>query len=368
MTPLIYYQQQCDAGKIQVDFAQQGIVIKLDCIFQKLMQREKQRDYLSEKIIKIFKKRQLIKGLYLWGSVGIGKTFLIDCFYHCLPIKKMRMHFHQFMQQLHQDLKIIQGQKNPLQVIAAQISKKASVICFDELFVSNIADAMLLGELFNCLFLNGVTLVTSSNISPDFLYSEGLQRENFLPAIELIKKNTEVVFLHSKVDYRKQHIHEAGVFYSPLNAIAALEMENCFTHFSNAALPHFSPITICDRPISIVKEAGSVIWFHFDVICQKPRSQDDYLSIAKQYHTILIQDVRAISSEENDLVLLFMYLVDILYDAHCRLVISSAVPIEKIYVAGKSVATFSRTVSRLIEMQSEEYVYPGSTGHELTAL
>ena len=368
MRPIDYYQQQLDLGKIKADFSQRWVIEKLDSIFLQLMRRDQEKNQFFRKIFKLGGAKQPVRGLYLWESVGIGKTFLIDCFYHCLTIKKMRLHFHQFMQQLHQDLKQIQGQKNPLAVIAQELSEQATVICFDEFFVSNIADAMLLGELLRHLFLNGVTLVTSSNISPDLLYKEGLQRENFLPAIALIQKNTEVIHLHSQMDYRKQHIRQAGVFYTPINRESAAEMENCFIHFSGAAEPHCLPITICDRTISIVKEASTVIWFDFEVICRKPRSQDDYLCIAKQYRTVLIQNVRRISPDEDDLVLLFMFLVDIFYDAHCRLVISSHVPIDVIYIEGKSKAAFQRTLSRLIEMQSENYVYPGSSGPELTAL
>lgn len=368
MRPLNYYQQQIDAGEIHPDPGQRMVIEKLEHIFQELMKRDKQSRQFIVKIRHWLKAQEPVRGLYLWGAVGIGKTFLIDCFYHCLPIKKMRMHFHQFMQQLHLDLKKIQGKKNPLKIIAKEISQQTCVICFDEFFVSNIADAMLLGELFLHLFLNGVTLVTSSNISPDFLYKDGLQRERFLPAIDLIKKYAEVVHLHATFDYRQRHIRQVGVFYSPLDEAAEQDMENCFIHFSNGATLRFEPIVICDRMISIVKEAGSVVWFDFEVICRKPRSQDDYLSIAKQYHTILVQNLRRISPDEDDLVLLFMYLVDIFYDAHCRLVISSHVPIEEIYGGGKYKTAFQRTVSRLIEMQSEDYVYPGSVGPELTAL
>ena len=227
---------------------------------------------------------------------------------------------------------------------------------------------MLLGELLNHLFNNGVTLITSSNIPPDLLYKDGLQRERFLPAIALLKRYTDVMHLHSNKDYRLQHLRNAGVYYTPLNQAAADNMENAFVHFSGIATPSLAPITVCHRPIDIVKEAGPVIWLTFEKICGRPRSQNDYLEIAKRYHTVLIQDLRHILPKEDDMILSFIYLVDILYDAHCRLVISSAVSMSEIYTEGKLKSTFERTLSRLIEMQSEEYVYPGSIGPTLTAL
>lgn len=362
MTPLEYYQQELDAGRIRPDAQQYPIVEKLEIISQELIKRDK------KSVFTVFKSKKSVKGLYLWGSVGIGKTFLMDCFYHCLTIPKMRLHFHQFMLRIHNELNSVQGEKNPLQVIAKKISLETKIICFDEFFVSNIADAMILGELFLHLFENGVTLVTSSNIPPDLLYKEGLQRERFLPAIELIKQNTDVIHLHSKMDYRQQHIRNSGVYYCPLDKNAASNMENAFVHFSNGANVEYEPITICDRTIAIVKQAGSVVWFDFNAICGRPRCQNDYLAITKIYHTVMIENLREIKSNEIDMILSFIYLVDILYDAHCRLIISSAIPLPEIYPADNTQQPFQRTLSRLIEMQSEDYVYPEMRDKSLTNL
>lgn len=361
MTPKEYYNQELTAGRIRPDTHQLPIVEKLEMIFQELNKREKNKSWFDR-----FRKKPPIKGLYLWGSVGIGKTFLMDCFYHSLSIPKLRLHFHQFLLRMHEELKMIQGEKNPLQVIAKKISHETDVICFDEFFVSNIADAMILSEFFSHLFENGVTLITSSNIPPDLLYKEGLQRDRFLPAIELIKKNTDVIHLHSKMDYREQHIRQSGVFYTPLDKTAEKEMENAFIHFSHALPITHDPVTIYQRDIQIVKQAGSVIWFDFEVICGRPRSQNDYLAITKNYHTVMIQNLRQIQSNENDLILSFIYLVDILYDAHCRLIISSAVPLSKIYTGTQQ--PFQRTLSRLTEMQSVDYVHPDLIKNELTNL
>ena len=363
MTPLHDYQQEINSGRIQPDNHQYPVIEKLETIYNALTNRENKKNWFSR-----FGKKKPIKGLYLWGSVGIGKTFLMDCFYHCLSVPKMRLHFHQFMLRIHTELNLIQGKKNPLAIIAKKIATHTDVICFDEFFVSNIADAMILGELFFHLFENGVTLVTSSNVPPDLLYKDGIQREQFLPAIALIKKNTEVIHLHSKMDYRRQHLHNTGVYYFPLNEESQKNMENAFLHFSNGAPVEYDPIMVCQREITIVKQASAVIWFDFDKICGRPRSQNDYLAITQQYHTVMISGLRQINPSENDLILSFIYLVDILYDAHCRLVIASAVPLNAIYPVEKTTQPFQRTLSRLIEMQSEDYVYPDAGNDALTDL
>ena len=243
MTPKQYYQEALDTGRIRPDERQLPVVDLLDSIFQTIETQSASNRFLDR-----FRKKTAVKGLYLWGSVGIGKTFLMDCFYHCLTIPKMRLHFHQFMRRIHEELKTCQGKKNPLQVIAKKLANEVRIICFDEFFVSDIADAMILGELFSHLFENGITLITSSNIPPDLLYKEGLQRERFLPAIKLIKKNTTVIHLHSTMDYRQQHIRQTGVFYTPLNVISEKNIQNAFTHFSNGAPASCAPIR--DRPNS----------------------------------------------------------------------------------------------------------------------
>lgn len=364
MTPKTIYQQKLDNQEISFDAQQAVIIDKLDEIFDRLIKNhETKASWLNK-----WRQKKIVKGLYLWGSVGIGKTFMMDCFYDALPMKKMRTHFHRFMRSVHDDLTAIQGVKNPLRAIAKKISTNATVICFDEFLVTNIADAMILSELFQGLFDEGITLITSSNTAPDLLYKDGLQRERFLPAIELIKTYTEVIHLHTLKDYRKQHIQQAGVYYHPMNDETLKHMESCFTHFSRGAANSSEPIEICNREIPIINQAGSVIWFDFDAICEKPRSQRDYLEIVKKYHTMLVSNLRYIKPAEKGLIRSFIHLVDILYDSHCRLIISSQVEIDKIYTAGDAIEPYQRTYSRLIEMQSENYVYPGSAGDNLTML
>lgn len=352
MTPIALYQQQCQEGTIIKDDQQLAALQDLQQVYIQLLQEHKARS----KWIAALRKPKLIKGIYLWGGVGIGKTFLMDCFYHSLPFQeKMRMHFHQFMQMIHQQLKHYQGKKNPLTIIANKLAKKTQVLCFDEFFVTDIADAMILARLLHALFSAGVCLVTTSNAKPDDLYKNGLQRKLFLPAIELLKTNTKVIHISTAIDYRLRHLKHAGVFYYPNDFEAADNMEKSFALLSNNNPTSVAPVEICDRLIPIVKQAGDIIWFNFNVICAVPRSQQDYLAIAKKYRTIFISDIPIIPANARDQITLFIRLIDVLYDQRIRLVASSASAVEQIYTQGNLLADFARTRSRLLEMQSEDY-------------
>src|SRR3990167_7439808 len=300
MTPFEIYQQKLASGDIHPDESQLPIMQLLDDIYQKLVVRNKKRHSTLGKIRLVFNLKAPVKGLYLWGSVGIGKTFMIDTFYDALPIKKMRLHFHKFMQQLQTQLRRYQGMTNPLQLIANKMSQKYLVICFDEFYVNNIADAMLLGEFFQALFAGGSTLITTSNVSPDNLYKEGLQRERFLPAIEAIKANTHVIHLLSTTDYRFQHLEKAGVFYTPLNAESLHNMEQSFKHFSHHETVTTQPLDLMDRKVKVVKRTDSTVWFGFKELCESNRSQEDYLAIAHQFHTVLISDIYSLAPSERN--------------------------------------------------------------------
>lgn len=352
MTPIDYYHDQCQKALIVEDKEQLTALNYLQQIYNHLIIENQKRQSLWGFI----RYPQLIKGLYLWGGVGVGKTLLMDCFFECLPFpNKLRMHFHQFMQMVHQKLTAHQGEEDPLQAIASEIAKQTIVVCFDEFFVSDITDAMILGRLFKALFAQGVCLVTTSNVAPDDLYKNGLQRLNFLPAIRMIKEETEVVHIPSTTDYRLRHIKEAGVFYSPLNEAAKKNMEKSFATLTDGLVIHTDPILINDRVIKIVKEADGVVWFDFKDICTVPRSQQDYLSIAKKYHTVFINDIPIIEDSNKDTLCLFISLVDVFYDARVRLVISAAEPVQQLYDRGFMVAEYTRTHSRLFEMQSTDY-------------
>lgn len=364
MTPLEQYNLLITSGDLKPDAAQSRIINKLNNIYLSIEKEQHRKKTLRGRLTGA----RATRGLYLWGGVGIGKTRMMDIFFNCLSTGKLRMHFHQFMHKTHQALTEIQGHKNPLTTIAKQIASKTSVICFDEFFVTNITDAMLLGELFTELFRQGITLIASSNIAPDLLYKDGLQRERFLPAIAEIKKHCETLYVPTTVDYRQQQIKQAGVFYSPLNDATKQLLENCFIHFSHGAQSDSQPLSINERSIPIIKKAGRVAWFDFDVLCGKPRCQLDYLALTKEFHTILISGLHAIPASDKNTITLFIYLIDILYDAHCRLVISSSVSIDAIYLSGELLAPFNRTHSRLIEMQSEAYLDHEKTSDVLTPL
>lgn len=352
ITPNDYYREQCEKGFITEDPQQLMALQHLLRVFNELIEENKKRTSLWA----VFRKPHLVKGLYLWGGVGIGKTFLMDCFYQTLPFQnKKRMHFHQFMQFVHNELKKYQGEKDPLQFVADDLTREAMVLCFDEFFVSDITDAMLLGRLLKILFERGVCLVTTSNAKPDDLYKNGLQRLNFLPAIAAIKANTEVVHITTEIDYRLRHLKEAGVFYTPLDEASRLNMEKSFAALTQNEKVDSAPIIINDRSIRVKKKSKDVIWFDFIDICSVPRSQKDYLMIAEEFRVVCISDIPVIGEGEKDKIVLFINLVDVFYDARVRLVISAAEPVEQLYNRGYMIAEYTRTHSRLLEMQSMDY-------------
>lgn len=352
MTPLDYYREQAANGMISHDTEQLNTMRVFQRIYHDLVaEQEKRSGFFS-----FLHKPKSVRGLYLWGGVGIGKTFMMDCFFHTLPFKnKLRMHFHQFMHLIHEKLTLHQGEKDPLQVIAKELSQQAMVLCFDELFVSDITDAMLLGRLFKALFANGVSLIATSNVAPDDLYKYGLQRSQFLPAIALLKEKLDVMHIPTVIDYRLRHLKEAGVFYTPLNKESAQNMEKSFAVLTQGNRFSEAPITINDRQIKIKKRSHNVIWFEFNDLCHIPRSQNDYLAIAAQYKTIFISNIPIIEANEKDTICLFINLVDVLYDARVRIVISAAEPVDQLYNRGYKIMEYARTHSRLLEMQSHDY-------------
>lgn len=349
-------------GSIHEDPQQLVALQQLQKIYEQLIAEHEKRS----KLFAFLRKPQLVNGAYLWGSVGIGKTLLMDCFYHCLPFpQKIRMHFLEFMQFIQQELKKQQGNKNPLQIIAKQLTQKTRVLCFDELFVTDIVDAMLLGRLFTALFSQGICLVATSNAMPDDLYKGGLQRDLFLPAIELLKHYTKVIHIPTAVDYRLRHLKQAGVFYTPNNTQSHELMEKSFTALANGNHVFHDPLPLFDRLITIKKRTEDIIWLDFNIICNIPRSQQDYLAIAQKFHTVFISDIPCLPPDGKDIISLFIRLVDVFYDQHVRLVFSAAAPIAQIYQDGAMAGEYARTRSRLLEMQSEDYFLSGNLGWAL---
>lgn len=298
-----------------------------------------------------------IHGLYLWGSVGAGKTWLMDLFYDNLPTpRKLRLHFHRFMQQIQQRLAALQGTANPLQEIAKEFAAKTDILCFDEFIVHDITDAMILANLLHALFDEGITLVATSNTPPDNLYRNGLQRARFLPAIALLKQHTDVIHVQSNQDYRLRVLTEAGIYFYPLNKNTDELIKNTFNHYTHGRAVWNEDLIISGRAIPTIAISNQIIWFDFKDLCHIPRSQNDYLEISQNYHTVFLSNVIQIKPEQDDIILYLINLVDVFYDTKVKLIISAAVPIAELYQAGRYLTEFQRTKSRLMEMQSLEYL------------
>lgn len=306
---------------------------------------------------------QSIKGLYFWGGVGQGKTWLIDSFFNTLPFnRKRRIHFHHLMQEVHEQLKILPKTPDPLRIVAKQLAQQYDIMCIDEFHVQDITDAMLLAGLLKALYAHGVILVTTANTAPDELYKNGLQRERFLPAIDLLKQNSKVFELNSNTDYRSLLFEKEGYYHTPLNEHNADMMLQHFISISNHAPIDSIAIEINQRPIQTIasyhpedKYPESVIWFEFNDICNTARSSSDYLLIAKRYTHILIANIYSMDEQKDDVAKRFMHLIDALYDNHCFLVISASAEPEDLYHGRKLKMSFQRTASRLKEMRSKLY-------------
>ncbi|TLY47771.1 MAG: AFG1 family ATPase [Gammaproteobacteria bacterium] len=319
---------------LQIDEQQALAVQQLQSVYEELIKPKK---WLATK--------KIVKGLYLWGDVGRGKTYLMDLFYNHLPVAKSRYHFHQFMHHIHAELSQLQGQSNPLVRIAKRLRKEADVICLDEFLVHEIGDAMILAQLLKALFSEGIVLVTTANTSPEDLYANGLQRGLFLPAISLIKQHLRVFHLASRIDYRRQHvINTENALVWVMNPFQG---QTLFDELSKNAKVDYQALMINGRRIAHLGCSKQLVWFDFSSICAIPRSQLDYLEIAQRFQTILISDVKVIGEYEDNLARLFIHLIDILYDANCQVILTAAQAIEDIYPKGRLNTEFERTKSRL---------------------
>ncbi|QNN59154.1 cell division protein ZapE [Diaphorobacter ruginosibacter] len=310
----------------------------------------------SNSFKKLINHPDLPKGVYMYGGVGRGKSFLMDCFFNAVPIKrKVRLHFHEFMRSVHHELHLMQGTQNPLDVLGAKIAKKYKLICFDEFHIADITDAMILYRLLDSLFKNGVGFVTTSNFKPDGLYPDGLHRDRILPAIALLNEHMEVVNVDNGTDYRRRTLENAKLYHTPLGPEAEAAMEATFNQL--AEVKDESPILHIEaREIRAKRRAGGVVWFEFNELCGGPRSQNDYLEIATQFHTVLLSNVKHMPVSMASPARRFTWLIDVLYDRHVKLIISAQTAPEDLYTEGPLAHEFPRTVSRLNEMQSKEYL------------
>lgn len=360
-TPLQRYNVDLKRPDFSADAAQRRAVECLQNLHDELVESEQTERAASlvQRLLGRFiaEEREPIKGLYFWGGVGRGKTYLMDTFFESLPFeRKMRAHFHRFMRRVHGDLKALSGEKNPLTVIADRIAREAKVICFDEFFVSDITDAMILAGLFEQLFARNVVLVATSNIVPEELYKDGLQRARFLPAIDLLKAKTKVVNVDGGVDYRLRTLEQAELYHSPLDAQADAILRDSFDKLSPEAGRADVALDIEGRKIHARHVADDVVWFDFPALCDGPRSQNDYIELSRIYHAVLISNIPQMGAKNDDLARRFINLVDEFYDRHVKLVVSAEVPLESLYCGGRLEFEFQRTISRLLEMQSHNYL------------
>jgi len=296
------------------------------------------------------------KGVYMYGGVGRGKSFLMDCFYNAVPIRrKTRLHFHEFMREVHRELAAMQGTVNPLDELGKRMAAKFKLICFDEFHVADITDAMILHRLLTALFEHGVGFVTTSNFKPDDLYPGGLHRDRILPAIELLNARMEVLNVDHGVDYRRRTLEQVRLYHQPLGPQADAAMQDAFSRL--APMGDESPVLHIEaREIRARRRAGGIVWFDFKELCGGPRSQNDYLEIASRFHTVLLSDVPQMFVRHASEARRFTWLVDVLYDRRCKLILSAAVAPEQLYTEGPLAHEFPRTISRLNEMQSAEYL------------
>lgn len=366
MTPRERYQQDLDQGRIGPDAAQAEAVEALQALYEALLEAPPRpapkpaggvRGLLRRVRRSAPEPVTPVPGLYLWGGVGRGKTYLVDSFFETLPFEeKRRMHFHRFMHAVHDDLKSLRDEQDPLERVADRFAGRARVICFDEFFVSDIADAMILGGLLQALFARGVTLVATSNIPPDELYKDGLQRARFLPAIDLIKRHTRVMNVDGGIDYRLRFLERAEIYHWPLDAEADTVLADDFEHVAPEPGTRGESLEVEGRWIPTRRMADGVVWFDFAAVCDGPRSQADYIELARTFHTVIISGVPVFDRYRDDQARRFISLVDEFYDRRVKLILSAEAAAEKLYQGERLAFAFERTVSRLQEMQSHDYL------------
>ncbi|MDP0560845.1 MAG: cell division protein ZapE [Candidatus Endonucleobacter sp. (ex Gigantidas childressi)] len=355
-TPEIRYLQDLAKYGYSYDQAQMEATKHLQALFDRLTSTKRKPSVLLSWLAK---KSEPVKGLYLWGGVGRGKTWLMDSFYECLPFNnKLRMHFHHFMKHVHEELRLLSGHKNPLEQVARNMAQRAKIICFDEFFITDITDAMIISGLLKYLFGNGVTLVATSNVIPEDLYKNGLQRARFLSAIALLNKYTTVFNVDGDTDYRLRVLENANTYHFPLNSKSHEQLHQTFTALSSNIAPVIcnTPLMIAGRTIDCVTKNGGIGWFSFPALCCGPRSQNDYIDLACLFHTVIVEGLPQLSSNREDQARRFISLIDEFYDRNVALIISAETDINTIYCGNHLAFEFKRTVSRLQEMQSKDYL------------
>jgi cell division protein ZapE len=349
--PLQRYRQLLSEGAFLPDQAQHDAVIALDELWHELVAADS-----GSGMARLFRREpRPVKGLYLWGGVGRGKTWLMDLFFDSLPLqRKQRIHFHRFMARVHEALRERASASDPLPDIAREWARHCRVLCFDEFFISDIADAMLMAGLLKGLFDNGVTLIATSNLPPGELYRDGLQRARFLPAIDLISQHTRILQVCGDTDFRLRLLERSEIYHHPLDEAAETVMAENFQRMADCSLP--TKLLINQRGFSARQRGDGIIWFDFDELCNKPRGANDFIEIARSFNTVFLSGVPVMDRDSPDAARRFITLVDEFYDHNVKLLISAAASIPGLYTGDKLAFEFERTASRLVEMQSHEYL------------
>jgi cell division protein ZapE len=310
----------------------------------------------SNAVTKLLVRPPIPRGVYMWGGVGRGKSFLMDCFFQSVPLtRKTRLHFHEFMREVHRELQDLKGTPDPLDELGRRIARRFRLICFDEFHVADVTDAMILHRLLAAMFANRVSIVTTSNFHPDGLYPHGLHRDRILPAIELLKDRLEVINVDGGTDYRQRTLEQVELYHCPLGPEAEAALTKAFEGLAEAR-DEDPVLHIEQREITARRKAGGVVWFDFQWLCGGPRSQNDYLEIASRFHTLILANVPQMPPRLASEARRFTWLVDVLYDRRVKLIVSAAVPAEQLYTEGPLAHEFPRTVSRLAEMRSAAYL------------
>jgi cell division protein ZapE len=350
-----YYRHELQLHGYQTDSAQERAVARLQlCEDEWVVYKEKRANALKKKLFH----PELPRGIYLWGGVGRGKSFLMDCFYAASPVeKKIRIHFHEFMRGVHHELHELSGLVNPLDELAKRISERYRLICFDEFHINDIADAMILYRLLKALFEDRVQFIMTSNYQPDDLYPNGLHRDRLLPAIQLLKDKLDILNVDAGSDYRQLQMAQVEAYLCPLTAQNHLILLDTFKRLSGNRDEMSCPVLFIEsRQIRPFRLAEGVVWFDFQTLCVGPRSQNDYLELATRFHTIILSEVPYMPPRMTNEARRFIWLIDVLYDHKIKLIMSAQVPAAALYPEGPIVAEFGRTVSRLVEMQSRAYL------------
>jgi cell division protein ZapE len=376
------YAQQLSERGFRPDPMQAAVVGRLDDLRERLIAAREADGSIVRRWFSALGSKSAsgpVRGIYLWGGVGRGKTWMMDLFYQSLPFpERRRRHFHRFMHDVHAELKSLHEREAPLEVVAERIAQETRVLCFDEFFVSDIADAMILGGLFAALFKRGVILVATSNVEPRNLYKDGLQRQRFLPTIDLLQQHVDVIAVDGATDYRLRCLTQAGTYLSSDAPDTMQRLQVLFDALADndsddsrpptdtalparawpnkAGLDPDRSIEIEDRRIPVIREQGGVVWFDFMALCSGPRSQEDYIEIARNYQSVIVSDIPVLDSLHEDEARRFIALVDEMYDRNVNLIVSAATPPVELYRGDRVAFQFERTASRLIEMQSQEYL------------